>query len=244
MTPVSYPTTNPGTQIDERSKVSPGPEGSGDPLRDGPYEQHRCRKDSSLLREDRLGRRIRPRGSLQPISSRPSPTTASPRPSSPSEPEGIQLQPPGCYGWGPCRPVPINHTPVRSSLSSCFAPVNKPHADYAYCHEASSSGRRKLHGELCDFLLSLASCAPRQPSPNARHSGLLPMQCEHRHSDLLTDPPSPPRAAPRPASPGAQLWSTEWCRDGTGMPVRRRTTLHAWPRSRQTPEQDFSAGVF
>ena len=36
LTALSCPTTNPGTQINERSKVSPGPEGPGDPRRDGP----------------------------------------------------------------------------------------------------------------------------------------------------------------------------------------------------------------
>ena len=79
-----------------------------------------------------------------------------------------------CCGWGPSRPVPINHSPVRSSLSPCFAPVSKPRAGYIYCHEASSRGRRKLYRELCEFLLSLASRAPHLPSPNARRLAFCP----------------------------------------------------------------------
>lgn len=115
-----------------------------------------------------------------------------------------------CYGWGPSRPVPVNHTPVRSSLSSCFAPISKPCAGYVYCHELQAGSGESCTENFVNFSFPwLHAPPPHLTSPNARRSGLLPTQCDHRYSDLLTDPPSPPRAAPRPASPGARLWSTE-----------------------------------
>ena len=70
-----------------------------------------------------------------------------------------------CYGWGPSRPVPVNHTPVRSSLSSCFAPISKPCAGYVYCHELQAGSGESCTENFVNFSFPWLHAPPTYQAP-------------------------------------------------------------------------------
>ena len=160
--------------------MSPGPEGPGAPRRDRPPSSTNAGRAAASEQPPERG----PLGQEHPASREPAANlalsitdhsfTTSFRPLRTRGDSTPTSRVTGCYGWGPSRPVAINHSQCEAhcppaSHQLITLPV-KPRAGCLYCHRASGRGRKKLFGELRESLLSLASCSL---SPQAPTQGVL-----------------------------------------------------------------------